>query len=73
MLINIANFYHSRLIYTGHFFLAGLKLDIILKGKPLMKDGKTYWEVNVFEVVFNPTKAKFEYTGLFNGDKKLGM
>ena len=38
-----------------------------------MKDGKTYWEVNVFEVVFNPTKAKFEYTGLFNGDKKLGM
>nr|XP_018915610.1 PREDICTED: protein takeout-like [Bemisia tabaci] len=52
--------------------LSGLKLDIILKGKPLMKDGKTYWEVNVFEVVFNPTKAKFEYTGLFNGDKKLG-
>ncbi|XP_047522660.1 protein takeout [Pieris napi] len=47
-----------------------VKHDLI--GEPIERDGETYMRIRDYRVKFIPKKVHFQFTNLFNGDKRLG-
>lgn len=52
--------------------LKDVKVKIIVSGKELKKDGKTYMQVEKLKFTFDTTRLYIKLENLFNGDKALG-
>ncbi|CAH1397721.1 unnamed protein product [Nezara viridula] len=59
---------------TGKCSIKAKELDLlaVLKMSEVTKGGKTYMQVDGFDVDINPKRAIFDFQNLFNGDKALG-
>lgn len=57
----------------GTIIMTGLRTDHYLKSVPkTKKDGKMYWNMQEYQVKFNPKGISIDLQGLFGGEGRLG-